>query len=61
MHVQASKDYQLDEMLEIVLISSSTLDANTLAFDKLELIRAAEVRVLEQNKTASESPCNKSQ
>jgi hypothetical protein len=36
MHAQVSQDYQLGEMLEIVLINNSTLDANTLAFAKLE-------------------------
>jgi hypothetical protein len=38
-----------------VLINNSTLDANTLASAKLELIRAAEVRALDQNKTVSTS------
>jgi hypothetical protein len=39
-----------------VLINNSTLDANTLASPKLELIRAAEVRGLDQNKAVNESP-----
>jgi hypothetical protein len=56
MHAQASQDSQLGEMLAIVHISNSTLDANTLASAKLELIRAAEVRSLDQNKAVSESP-----
>jgi hypothetical protein len=56
MHAQASQDSQLGEMLAIVFINNSTLDANTLAFAKLELIRAAEVRSLDQNKAVSESP-----
>jgi hypothetical protein len=60
MHAQASQDSQLGEMLAIVLINNSTLDANTLAFVKLELIRAAEVRALDQNKAVSESPFNHS-
>jgi hypothetical protein len=47
-------------MLAIVLINNSTLDANTLASAKLELIRDAEVRALDQNKTVSESPFNHS-
>jgi hypothetical protein len=47
-------------MLAIMLINNSTLDANTLAPAKLELIRAAEVRALEQNKTVSGSPFNHS-
>jgi hypothetical protein len=47
-------------MLAIVLINNSTLDANTLASAKLELIRAAEVRALDQNKAVSESPFNHS-
>jgi hypothetical protein len=45
-------------MLAIVLINNSTLDANTLAFAKLEMIRAAEVRAFDQNKTVGESPLN---
>jgi hypothetical protein len=45
MHAQASQDSQLDEMLAIVLINNSTLDA--LASAKLELISAAEVRALD--------------
>jgi hypothetical protein len=60
MHAQTSQDSQLGEMLAIVLISNSTLEANTLASAKLELIRTAEVRALEQNKTVSESPFNHS-
>jgi hypothetical protein len=60
MHAQASQDSQLGEMLAIVLINNDTLDANTLASAKLELIRAAEVRALDQNKTVSESPNNHS-
>jgi hypothetical protein len=60
MHAQASQDSQLGEMLAIVLINNSTLDANTLASAQLELIRAAEVRALDQNKTVSESPFNHS-
>jgi hypothetical protein len=47
-------------MLAIVLINNSTLDANTLASAKLELIRAAEVRSLDQNEAVSESPFNHS-
>jgi hypothetical protein len=47
-------------MLANVLINNSTLDANTLASAKLELIRAAEVRALDQNKAVSESPVNHS-
>jgi hypothetical protein len=43
-------------MLAIVLINNSTLDANTLGSAKLELIRAVEVRSLNQNKAVSESP-----
>jgi hypothetical protein len=39
MHAQASQDSQLGEMLAIVLITNSTLDANILASAKLELIR----------------------
>jgi hypothetical protein len=54
MHAQASQDSQLGEMLAIVLINNSTLDANTLASANLELIRAAEVRALDQNKTVIE-------
>jgi hypothetical protein len=60
MHAQASQDSQLGKMLAIVLIKNSTLDVNTLASAKLELIRAAEVRALDQNKTVSESPSNHS-
>jgi hypothetical protein len=60
MHAQASQDSQLGDMLAIVLINNSTLDANTLASAKLELIRAAEVRSLDQNKAVSESPFNHS-
>jgi hypothetical protein len=55
MHAQAWQDSQLGAKLAIVLINSSTLDANTLASAKLELIRAAEVRALDQNKTVSTS------
>jgi hypothetical protein len=55
-----TQDSQLGEMLAIVLINNSTLDANTLASAKLELIRAAEVRALDQNKTVSEYPFNHS-
>jgi hypothetical protein len=55
-----TQDSQLGEMLAIVLINNSTLDANTLASAKLELIRAAEVRALDQNKTVSESSFNHS-
>jgi hypothetical protein len=58
MHAQASQDALLGEMLTIVLVIKSTLDA-TLAFAKLELIRAATTRALEQNETVSESPINK--
>jgi hypothetical protein len=47
MHAQASQDSQLGEMLAIVLINNSTLDSNTSASAKLELIRAAEVRSLD--------------
>jgi hypothetical protein len=61
MHAQASQDSQLGEILAFVLINNSTLDANTLAFAKLELICAAEVRALDQNKAVSESPFNHSQ
>jgi hypothetical protein len=43
-------------MLAIVLINNSTLDANTLASAKLELIHAAEFCALDQNKAVSESP-----
>jgi hypothetical protein len=57
MHAQASQDSQRGEMLEIVLINNSTLDASTLVFAKLELISAA-VRALDQNKAVSESPFN---
>jgi hypothetical protein len=60
MHAQASQDSQLGEMLAIELINNSTLDANTLASAKLELNRAAEVRTLDQNKTVSEYPFNRS-
>jgi hypothetical protein len=60
MHAQASQDSQLGEMLAIVHINNSTLDANTIASSKLELIRAAEVRALDKNKTVSESPFNHS-
>jgi hypothetical protein len=60
MHAQPSQDSQLGEMLAIVLINNSTLDANALASAKLELIRAAEVRSLDQNKAVSESPFNHS-
>jgi hypothetical protein len=60
MHAQASQDSQLGEMLAIVLINNSTLDANTFSSAKLELIRAAEVRALDQNKAVSESPFNHS-
>jgi hypothetical protein len=59
-HAHASQNSQLDEMLAIVLINNSTLDASTLASAKLELIRAVEVRALDQNKTVSESPFNHS-
>jgi hypothetical protein len=55
-YAQASQDSHLGEILAIVLINNSTLDANTFASAKLELIRAAEVRALDQNKTVSESP-----
>jgi hypothetical protein len=51
MHVPASQNFQPGEMLAIVLINNSTLDSNTFASAKLELIRAAEVRALEQKKT----------
>jgi hypothetical protein len=47
-------------MLAIVLINNSTLDANTFSSAKLELIRAAEVHSLGQNKAVSESPFNHS-
>jgi hypothetical protein len=47
-------------MLAIVLNKISTLDANILASAKQELIRAADVFALVQNKIASESPCNQS-
>jgi hypothetical protein len=57
-YAQTSQDSQLGEMLEIVPINHSTLDANTLDFAKLELIRAAGVRALDRNKTVSESPCS---
>jgi hypothetical protein len=60
MHAQASQDSQRGEMLAIVLINNSTLDANTLASAKLELIRTAEVRSLDQNKAVSESLFNHS-
>jgi hypothetical protein len=60
MHAQASQDSQLGEMLSIMLINNSLLDANTVASAKLELIRAAEFRALDQNKTVSESPFNHS-
>jgi hypothetical protein len=60
MHAQASQDFQLGEVPAIVLINNSTLDANKLASAKLELIRFAEVRALDQNKTVSESPFNHS-
>jgi hypothetical protein len=56
MHAQASLDFQLGEMLSIVLINNSTLDANRLAFAKLELIRAVEVRALDQNKLSANLP-----
>jgi hypothetical protein len=56
MHAQASQDYQLGEMLEIRLTNNGTLDANTFAFAKLELISAIHFCALEQNKTGSESP-----
>jgi hypothetical protein len=59
-HAQASQDSQLGEMLAIVPINNSTLDANTLASGNLELIRDAEVSSLDQNKTVSESPFNHS-
>jgi hypothetical protein len=55
MQTQAPQDSQLGEILAIVLINNSTLDANTLASAKLVLIRAAELRALDQNKTVSES------
>jgi hypothetical protein len=60
MHAQASQDSQLGEMLTFVLINNSALDANTLASAELDLIRAAEVRALDQNKAVSESPFNHS-
>jgi hypothetical protein len=60
MHAQASKDFQLGEMLAIVLINNNTLATNTLASAKLELIRAAEARSLDQNKAVSESSFNHS-
>jgi hypothetical protein len=60
MHAQASQDSQKGEILAIVPINYSTLDANTLASAKLDLIRAAEVRSLDQNKAVSESPMNHS-
>jgi hypothetical protein len=53
MHAQASQDSQLGEMLAIVPSNNSTLDANTLASAKLELICAVEVRALDQNKIFS--------
>jgi hypothetical protein len=56
MHAQTSQDSQLGEMLEIVLINNSTLDTNTLASAKIELIRTAEVRALYQNKSVCKSP-----
>jgi hypothetical protein len=56
MHAQELQDSQLGEILAIVLINNRTLDANTLASAKLELIRAAEVRALDQNKTAASLP-----
>jgi hypothetical protein len=61
MLAQASQDYQLGEMLAIVLINNSTLDANTLASAKLELIRTSEACALDQIKTVSESPFNSRQ
>jgi hypothetical protein len=61
MLVQASQDSQLGEMLAIVLMNNSALDANSLDFANLELIRAPDVRALKQKKTASESLCNQSQ
>jgi hypothetical protein len=54
MHAQSSQGSQLGEMLAIVLTKNCTLDANTLASAKLELIRAEEVRALDQNKTVSD-------
>jgi hypothetical protein len=60
MQAQASQDYQLSEMMASVLIINSTLDANTLASAKLELIRSVEFRALDQNKAVSESPFNHS-
>jgi hypothetical protein len=59
MHAQ-DQDSQLCEMLAIVLINNSTLDANILTSAKLELICAAEDRALDQNKTVSEPPINHS-
>jgi hypothetical protein len=53
MHAQASQDSQLSEMLAVMLINSSTLDANTFASAKLELIRAANFLALAQDKNVS--------
>jgi hypothetical protein len=60
MHAEASQESRLGEMLAIMFINNSSLDANTLASAKLDLIRAAEVRALDQNKAVSESPFNHS-
>jgi hypothetical protein len=60
MHTQALQDSQLVQMPVILLINNSTLDANSFTSKKLEIIRYAEFRVLEENRTANYSPCNQS-
>jgi hypothetical protein len=61
MYAQASQYFKVGQMLVIVLINNSTLDANRLASAKLEMVCAEEVNALEQNSTVSWSLCNQSQ
>jgi hypothetical protein len=49
MYAQASQYFKVGQMLVIVLINNSTLDANRLASAKLEMVCAEEVNALEQN------------
>jgi hypothetical protein len=48
-------------MLEITIFNNSMIDVNTLPFVKLELIRFADFRALEQSRTSNDSHCNQSQ
>jgi hypothetical protein len=55
MHAQASQDSQLGGMLAIVLINNSTLNANTLASAKIELISPQKFALLTRTRL-SENP-----